>query len=99
MCHGQCWKGRMGEEARRKPTHDQPPSFWVFLCLNVSVSLTVSGEENLRKKLHNLLPSTQTPTTTLCSQITPHPHTCLTLRFWHTERISSQAFSRLFVKA
>lgn len=73
MCHGQCWKGRMGEEARRKPTHDQPPSFWVFLCLNVSVSLTVSGEENLRKKLHNLLPSTQTPTTTLCTPDHPPP--------------------------
>lgn len=50
MHHGQCWKGRIGEEGRRKHTLNQPPSFWVFRCFTVSVSLTVSGVEKLEKE-------------------------------------------------
>ena len=50
MCHGQCWKGRMGEKARRKPTQDQRLSFWVFSCFTASVSLTVSGAEKLEEE-------------------------------------------------
>lgn len=98
MRQGQCWKGRIGEEARRKHTQNQPPSFWVFPRFTVSVSLTVSGAEKLTNSI-NSFPPLGLPPPRCAPQIAPHPHTCLTFRFWHTEHISSQAFSRLLVKA
>lgn len=89
----------MGEEARRKPTHDQPPSFWVFPCFTVSVSLTVSGTEKLEEETLQTLSLHSDSYHHAAHPRSPPTPTAVSLRFWHTERIASQAFSRLLVKA
>lgn len=94
--HRQCWKGRIGEQARRKPTQQLPPasgSPTTSLCLCLWL---FQRQESLSKKLSKLLPSTRTPTIALCALRSPPIHPAL--RSWHTEYTSSQAFSRLLVK-